>query len=194
MKSCLICATALILVLLALRPLLRHTSARLRYALWALVLLRLALPFALVSSGLSVMNFVPRETEQSRSTAAEPAGFPMEEGDAFVPETGGSLPEENGFGQGENSEPTDAVPVPETPKAGRTLALEDGWKLVWLSGSLIVGACFVLSNAVFALRLRRNRRFWMRYGSLPVYCAGDGAVSVLPVSDRSEWRPAGLWL
>ena len=53
-------SSVLILVLCALRVLLRgRVSARVMYALWLLVALRLLLPAGLVESPASIMNVVP---------------------------------------------------------------------------------------------------------------------------------------
>lgn len=53
-------SSALILFVILLRAVMgRKISARMRYALWLIVALRLALPFALPGSPVSIMNYVP---------------------------------------------------------------------------------------------------------------------------------------
>lgn len=71
-------SSALILFVILLRAVMgRKISARMRYALWLIVALRLALPFALPGSPVSIMNYVPSmqilfsgETEPQKSAGA----------------------------------------------------------------------------------------------------------------------------
>ena len=57
MTEWIVSSTALILVITALRYILRgKINLRLQYALWSLVLIRLLLPFSFFSSPISVMN------------------------------------------------------------------------------------------------------------------------------------------
>ena len=59
MKAVLITSSVLILVLAALRYLLRgRISLRLQYALWLLVAARLLTPFSLPGTGFSVLNIL----------------------------------------------------------------------------------------------------------------------------------------
>ena len=60
MTEVLLSATVLLCAVLLLRRALGdHISMRLRYALWALVLLRLLLPVSLPASPVSVLNALP---------------------------------------------------------------------------------------------------------------------------------------
>lgn len=60
MEALLISSSVLILFVILLRAVFgKHISFRMRYALWLIVALRLALPFALPDSPVSVMNYVP---------------------------------------------------------------------------------------------------------------------------------------
>ena len=59
MRELIIASSVLILVVIVLRHFLKgKISLRLQYALWALVLLRLLVPAALLESPISVMNAV----------------------------------------------------------------------------------------------------------------------------------------
>ncbi len=163
MKSCLICATVLIAALLVLRPLLKRTSARLRYALWGLVLLRLMLPVPLMSSGISVMNFVE---ERGRTQVESPRlPDPQSEGTQSLPPvqtppvaaTPGALPA---------TEPVQ----PAAAQPGETQREQaDVLKIVWLAGSVAVGAWFLIGNLRFAHRLRKTRSCLQMRRRLPVY-------------------------
>ena len=58
MTECIVTSSVLIAVVAALRFLFRgKISRRVQYALWGIVLLRLLMPFPLVGSSLSVMNW-----------------------------------------------------------------------------------------------------------------------------------------
>lgn len=72
MTETILSASALILILTALRRILRgKISLRLQYALWALVLFRLLLPFSLLPSSMSVLNslnLLPGKPWKTRGT------------------------------------------------------------------------------------------------------------------------------
>ena len=59
MREWILTSTAMILIVIALRGILKgKISAKLRYGLWALVLVRLLLPFSVVDSAISVSNLL----------------------------------------------------------------------------------------------------------------------------------------
>ena len=67
MKEVLITSSILIVLIAALRPLLRgKINPRVQYALWLAVALRLLIPVNLVDSAYSVLALVDRVGEQSR--------------------------------------------------------------------------------------------------------------------------------
>lgn len=66
MNEVLFSATVLLCAVLLLRRVLgERISMRLRYGLWALVLLRLLLPVSLPGSPLSVLNVLPERTPEA---------------------------------------------------------------------------------------------------------------------------------
>ncbi len=74
MSEWIITSSILILVIMALRFVLKgKISLRLQYALWAVVLVRLLVPVNIVSSDLSVMNYVDGARELLESDAVEDA-------------------------------------------------------------------------------------------------------------------------
>lgn len=167
----------LILTVLALRALLgKRVSAELKYALWAVVLIRLLVPVQLFTSPLAGTWVVTQtQVEQSLvewpSAPAGPGDAPsLNEQDAPALEVGpGTVP--------------DAPDLPTVPNAPDPPAAPDltripvwlGW--VWLAGALVMAAAFLLSNLSFALRLRRVRTpLEGAECPLPVYIA-DGLPS-----------------
>ena len=150
-------ASLLILAVTALRALPgRRVSARLRYALWAVVLARLLIPvqlFPIFSAPLVTAPAlpVPELTPPVASTAA-----PLPEQNAPLPVPSYELPEPTHLPDG-TYVVYDAVtafanrPAAEPPSVGQILGG------VWLAGSLIMAAAFVCSNVRFARRLKQTR-------------------------------------
>lgn len=188
MLEWIISSTVLIAVIIALRFILKgRISPRLQYALWALVLVRLLLPFSIGSSSLSVMNQVKNSSAYQEMTAPENST-------ATVITPGNLLP---GQMAGENTAPplsgtqSPAVTAPgSTPSAGQTMPDQptapptqetpappadksiDTWTLlhqVWLGGSILMGVWFALTNLRFSLRLKKSRMPYASERKLPVY-------------------------
>ena len=149
MTAALLTSSLLILAVAGLRRLLRgKTSLRLQYALWLLVALRLLCPVALPASPVSVMNVaLPVLEEWAAPRAAEALAVPVE------PDAPEAIP---------------ARPAPTVTGA----AVERALKPVWYAGMAAVGGCLLVSNLLFARRLRK-RRVLTEYGDrrLPVYRA-----------------------
>ena len=168
-------ASLLILAVLALRALLgRRVGAGLKYALWAVVLVRLLVPLQFFS--LPVPAVVPdleREPAVPSVSAApavsaspapviqgEPVGAPA----IAAPAPGGVVTNYD-----TPMEP-DAVSL-DAAQVGTVL----GW--LWLAGALVMAAALLISNLTFALRLRRVRTPLEGADCpLPVYIA-DGLPS-----------------
>ena len=157
-----ITSAALILVVTALRALLgKRVSAGLRYALWAVVLVRLLVPVQLFS--LPIPAVLP---ETGRGEAVEivpPSAVSAPVGTENISQPVLTAPAPN-IG---TAAPV-TVPVPSAPKA-EPLSVRQvlGW--LWLSGSAVMAAAFLISNFSFFLRLRRVR------------AAVEGADCPLPV-------------
>ncbi len=148
-------ATFLILVVLALRAVLgKRVSAGLRYALWAVVLLRLLVPVQLFTSPLAgTLVFAgkgPGQVIQApeapfipTAPAGEAVGLPV------VDMTPGTVPTLPSF-----PDVPDAPKAPAAPDLTRAPAWL-GW--VWLAGSGTTALALLLSNFGFWRRLRRAR-------------------------------------
>lgn len=146
----------LILVVLALRAALgKRISAGLRYALWAVVLLRLLVPVQLFASPIAG-RWVLTETRTERTVADLPpaAAAPSAPAGGFsgLPET--------------EAEPGTVPALPDPPAlpdAPEPLAAPDPAKLsawlgwVWLSGGAAAALVLLASNLRFYRRLRRGR-------------------------------------
>ena len=149
----------LILTVLALRAAFgKRVSARLRYALWAVVLARLLVPVHLFTSPLAGTRFFSESrTEQTVTQWPITSDTHV----AFIPNDGLSLnlpdaPPLTNFPAAPQAPEPPTVPVitpaaPDLTKAPVWL----GW--VWLGGSIALALVLAASNLRFALRLRRGR-------------------------------------
>lgn len=161
-------SSVLIAVVLALRTALKgRISLRLQYTLWLLVLVRLLVPVNPLSSPLSVMNAVLSQPLPIVSTApANPA--PPDTVSSSGPESHTAV---------QASPPTASIPQSSAqseayPATGFTV--KTALLTVWLAGMLAVAAALLVSNLLFARRLRRVRRPFPAEGAeLPVYLAED---------------------
>ncbi len=154
----LLSATLLLVVLIALRYLLRgRINLGLQYALWFLAAVRLLVPISLGSSPLSVQNL----TSHGNSTAAHASPMavpPVNDGkNAAAPSPQSPLPEGGGAGQpaappgghGEKTSQPEAVSHAVSP--------QQILSRIWLTGTVIVSLWFLLQNVWLYGRLRRNR-------------------------------------
>lgn len=145
MIEIIITSSVLILIIIAMRYLLRgKISSRLQYALWALVALRLLLPFSLFESSVSVMNAIP-EIQSGYSATAQPAA-PANLGNTVLPS--------------EDSPPLQNSPAASDSSPGRVNTV-DGKAIVryiWLFGVIFCGVFFAASNIHFSRKLKQRRK------------------------------------
>ncbi len=157
MLEILISSTVLILVLTALRFLLRgKISPRLQYALWLLAALRLLLPVSLVRSPVSVMNAVPDvPAAVQRLTAPEDRRAPQTDSAQAPTQT--------------TSEPETAPVEVQTRLTASTIL-----KLAWLTGAAAMALAVLAQNLLFLRRLKRIRRpFACPESPVPVWLASS---------------------
>ena len=143
-------ASLLIVAVIVLRSLLgRRVSAKLRYALWAVVLVRLLIPVQLFPVFSAPLVTAPMLDLPAVSTAA-----PLPGQDASVPVPSYELPEPTLLPDGTYIT-FDALTAyanrPTPPAIGQILGG------IWLAGSLVMAAAFVVSNVRFSRRLKRAR-------------------------------------
>ena len=150
-------AIFLILVVLALRAALgRRISARMRYALWAVVLVRLLVPVQLFTSPVAG-TWVVTEKRVEHSVAEVPSA-PAGLGDA--PSLSGQHEPALEVGQGVVPSLPDPPSLPDAPEPPAAPDLTKapvwlGW--VWLAGTGLTVLVLLLSNLRFYWRLRRER-------------------------------------
>ncbi len=192
MLEWIISSSALIAVVILLRLILKgKISLRLQYALWALVLARLLLPFSIGNSSFSIMNPVeqsevyqemmgpvtnlPSTTVPDLSTGGQTI--------PTVPNTGtppvitpGSNPSQGSAGQtGQNTpQPPENPAVPDSDPVKDIYTVQSvDWQAVlrsvWIVGIVVLGAWFFVTNLLFAARVRKNRRMLQTEQTVPVY-------------------------
>ena len=148
----------LILVVLALRAALgRRVSAGLRYALWAVVLVRLLVPVQLFTSPV-VGTWVTTEkrTEKTVYTPANPLLTEGEEDAALSP--GGQDGPTGTWGAFPDAPNPPAMPDAPEPPQPPDVSKAPGWLgWVWLAGSVAVVFVLLGSNLLFFWKLRRER-------------------------------------
>lgn len=161
MKSVLITSSILILLLAALRPLLRgRIDPRLQYALWLIIALRLLVPVELADSAYSALALLDRAEGPARAAQAI--------GQAHVPIPAQSYDsayvqvireyEENGVDTTQLSdrelERVDAQARERSQGATLAQLFEKYARPVWLGGAALAGLWFLLVNLRFRRRLR----------------------------------------
>lgn len=153
MLEMLISSSVLILVLILLRHFLRgRIRARLQYALWLLVLLRLLIPGTVVSSKASVANITEPISVQIREYSAAQVQT------VYVPVDLGTNPE--------TGDRMEAI--------GRSYVEPlDVLRWVWYGGMAAMALWFAAENLLMARRLKTGRKFWGSHESFPVFIVPD---------------------
>ena len=163
MKEILITSSVLIAALLLLRQMFRKTiSRRAQYALWALVLLRLLVPFnlpALEHNVLTAAEPVTRNMESlylapNRVYITSPTGAPFIATDSPQVVVGPATPDNTLTHSGQDAFHT---PVEAATVYQQQIALEDLLRPVWYGGMVLTAVWFLLSNLLFWQKLRRRR-------------------------------------
>ena len=154
-------SSALILLVLLLRVLIKdRVSPRLRYALWGLALLRLAIPLSLWESPVSVMTPVAAQGAYQavekipRYVRDRPDGWVdigHESGYTSIPGEIAESREPVRYGWPEQTE----APLPELK---RQVSIRNAFLLAWLAGSVLTGAFLLAVNLRFDHRLKKDRR------------------------------------
>ena len=173
MLEWIISSSALIAVVVLLRFALKgKISLRLQYALWALVLVRLLLPFSIGSSNLSIMN--PVENSQIyREVMGPVSNLPA----TVIPDlsTGGqTVPTVPNIGTlpGSAGQNAPSVQEPNSQKDIYTVQRVDWQRIlhtVWVAGIALFGVWFLVTNLLFAVRVRKSRRALQTELRIPVY-------------------------
>lgn len=188
MLQWIISSSVLIAVILLLRLLLKgRISLRLQYGLWALVLLRLLLPFTIGSSPISVSNFAPMEAQTPPPVVA----VDQESADQDQPHI--VVPDQSWQPQVEDQIPQSQPPVTQQPDTQQpitqqlvtqaptepaatdshnkiNLSAAEILRTLWIIGTVAVGIWFAAVNLRMHRKLRASRRpVEVENCSLPVY-------------------------
>ncbi len=169
MISWIVTASALIVVLTALRYLLRgKISLRLQYALWAIVLLRLLVPVQLGHTAFSVLNTV-EENEELQITVSRPMFYVGETPDLAMPEVDPTtgLPEE---ALQQLQQQLEQQYYEEIAQYATPVSLTTVLRAIWVVGIAVTAVWLLVSNLRFGQMLRRSRRdTGLTCGKLAVY-------------------------
>ena len=151
-------------------------SARLQYALWLVLLVRLLLPLSVGKSALSVANLLP-EAEPAAVIQAEPAAVPPAQA-ASTPEPSApaapvqtpAQPVQRPASTPAQTETSSAEPAKAAQKPA--LSVRKIFMLVWASGAALLGLWFLFCN------LRYGRQ--LRAGVLRAIAPKEGRPAVRP--------------
>lgn len=185
MKEILITSSVLILVLLALRWAFRsRITRRAQYALWALVLVRLLVPFSLPGADFSVLT-AAQPVERQLADRAEAIGDRTVF--TWTPSEADTAPEEVPAQQPEADAPDEAGPAAQTPDAEhytfpvivrQRLTLAAALPYIWYAGMTVTGLWFLTCNLRFWQKLRKARTPYTVDGCrYPVYLMESGLPS-----------------
>ena len=170
MTQWIVSSCVLILFIIALRFLLRgRIKPMVQYALWALVLARLLVPVSLGSTAISVENTIEKTPVIQQLAMAEEVKH-------FVYHVDGTATGYSEFSPVLDHTPLRPVskPVPQSFTTQQAQQISKFWSVgkilrqVWFAGMAVTGLAFLLSNLLFALRLRKTRKPDGK-DTLPVY-------------------------
>jgi len=174
MMGWIISSSALIGLVALLRRVLRgRISLRLQYALWALVLVRLLVPFRFGSTLFSVDNLTARLGQQpavqivSQLSRTE---LPRMSWRAAYEQVAEEYAQKGVDITGMTPKEYEAVDYEIRYRMRGDVTLTDVLRRVWLAGGALLAAAFLVCNLRFSRRLRRTRRrLWGVSAPLPVY-------------------------
>ena len=144
--------SALIAAILLVRAVFKNrVPKRMIYALWLVVLLKLCLPGTLFS-----LPVLPAEQTAAPVQRAE---FPAQTAPVTQPPAQAVQPQ------------TPAQPVTQEPAnpAAKPLTAAQIFRIIWFSGSALLGLWMLGSWLVFTIRLRKSRKFLGRHGKTSIY-------------------------
>ena len=144
--------SALIAAVLLVRAVFKNrVPKRMIYALWLVVLLKLCLPGTLFS-----LPVLPAEQTAAPVQRAE---FPAQTAPVTQPPAQAVQPQ------------TPAQPVTQEPAnpAAKPLTATQIFRIIWFSGSALLGLWMLGAWLVFTIRLRKSRKFLGRHGKTSIY-------------------------
>ena len=144
--------SALIAAILLVRAVFKNrVPKRMIYALWLVVLLKLCMPGTLFS-----LPVLPAEQTAAPVQRAE---FPAQTAPVTQPPAQAVQPQ------------TPAQPVTQEPAnpAAKPLTATQIFRIIWFSGSALLGLWMLGSWLVFTIRLHKSRKFLGRHGKTSIY-------------------------
>ena len=170
MTQWILTSSLLIAVVLLIRKIAGdRLSARVRYALWGLVLLRLLIPGSIGASDLSVLNLVPdaevvpqiQMTYEERREMREQIRILEEQVRNSQELASKAALTENTKQTNQISEAVERIEsTPDLESVSHNKSVYTAYDyllVIWVVGMVAVGGVFVLSNLRFFLQLRRSR-------------------------------------
>lgn len=170
MSEWIISSSAVITAVLLIRFCFKERiGAKLRYALWLIVLVRLLLPVQIGESAISAAqldHLLPKWSAQTEERILALTEQQKTE-DIADADSAGTLP----------SEPVNIINHRERMTSHQAADIRRAWRTVWCIGAILVGAVLLWGNLRFWFRLKRSR----------------AAMDIEPISGNIRvWRAAWL--
>ncbi len=159
MTEWMLSSSVLIVVVVLLRLLLKgRIGLRLQYGLWAVVLLRLLIPFSIGETYISVGNVMPavEETVDRWQTAEDPI--------VIIPDDDVQAPVADVPPPAADTSPSADRPVTQVPSSPAVTQPQRKWDIslvmsvLWYVGMGMTGLWLLAGNILFAVRLYRSRK------------------------------------
>lgn len=174
MMNWVISSSVLILIVITIRHFLKgKMSLRLQYALWLIVAVRLVFPFSIGEATASVSTWL--NGVEDRPVVQEMKDYVQTPIQNMTYEEAFESVAKDYLEQGVDIEtlPEDVrsktIELEVQEKMQSSYTPEEIAKFLWVAGMLLMGACFVVSNLHFSLKLRKDRVFIETYGNRRVY-------------------------
>ena len=196
MTGYIISLTAVAAAVLLIRAAFRKTvPARLVYALWLIVVIRMIVPVSLFSVRIDMpeKTDMPAVHEQeSKTQPAEGVSVPAESrtdhapvqdisvSDETLPSGSTASPsEESSVPPVSRDDPAPDTSAPETVPSAVRYDIRQILNSVWLAGAAAVAVCMLSAGAVFRFRLVKGRKFYKKAGRTKVFVSGGAGVPCL---------------
>ena len=185
MKDILTTSSVLILLLLLIRAVFRnYISARLQYALWGLVIIRLLVPVSLPAWDFSLLTAARPVSEAINSQIntyfrPDQATVPESAADSQTKPLSGAAQTRNAA-EGNSSHISSNISENTPVKSEADWNLTDFLQLIWILGMGLTAAFFFLINTAFWRTVKRHRKLFEKELPFPVrrnvYVLPDGIL------------------
>ncbi len=132
-------------------------SARLRYGIWLIVLIRLLLPVSLTGSNISVLNLFTEGLQSMQQDQQPVVSSPANPNEKSTEAQG-----TNGSQNQTETVLSSNIPNPDSQNTDAGNAADSIWKkaltAIWIVGMAVCGLALVGSNLIFMRKLRRSRQ------------------------------------